>query len=430
MTRCLIGWAVGVWLYLGIVAFLIARADRDHLKRVAMAQAEGAKTVLAVVALAALSSLGAVVFELSAAKGADARHAWPHIALALATVVGSWLMLPVLFGLNYASSYHADSGGTGLGFPAAETPFEPGYGDFFYVSFTIAVASQTSDVTVTTRPMRRLVLLQAVLSFIFNTMILAFCDQHGGEPVLTRAPPLARVTAQISSCDSPCRCGHDAGVDLQRAVDQPADRARIDQVLARQHARGQRVLGVVGQHRHDRLRDDRPVVEVGGDEVHRRAGHLAAGLDRAPVRVQAGERRQQRRMDVDEAALETRDEGRREDAHEAGQRDQVGREARRSLRRARHRRPRAIANARWSTTAVAMPRAAREREPGRLGPVADDRRDARVPALGGAGLRRSLPCWSRARRSGSRCSSCRAQCIGGRGATYNALPDTAARRTA
>jgi len=174
VTRFLIGWDVGVWLYLGIVAFLIARADRDHLKRVAMAQAEGAKTVLAVVALAALSSLGAVVVELSAAKGADARHAWPHIALALATVVGSWLMLPVLFGLNYASSYHADSGGAGLGFPAAETPFEPGYGDFFYVSFTIAVASQTSDVTVTTRPMRRLVLLQAVLSFIFNTMILAF----------------------------------------------------------------------------------------------------------------------------------------------------------------------------------------------------------------------------------------------------------------
>ena len=174
VTRCLLGWNVGVWLYLAVVTFLIARADRDHLQRVAMAQAEGAKTVLAVVALAALSSLGAVVIELSAAKGADPRHAWPHLALALATVVGSWLMLPVLFGLNYASSYHADSGGRGLGFPAAETPFEPGYGDFFYFSFTIAVASQTSDVTVTTRPMRRLVLLQAMLSFIFNTMILAF----------------------------------------------------------------------------------------------------------------------------------------------------------------------------------------------------------------------------------------------------------------
>ncbi len=100
VTRCLIGWNVGVWLYLAVVAFIVARADRDHLKRVAMAQAEGAKTVLAVVALATLFTLGAVVIELSAAKGQDARHAWPHIALALGTVVGSWLMLPVLFGLN------------------------------------------------------------------------------------------------------------------------------------------------------------------------------------------------------------------------------------------------------------------------------------------------------------------------------------------
>ena len=174
VTRCLIGWNVGVWLYLAVVAFIVARADRGHLRRVAVAQAEGAKTVLAVVALATLFSLGAVVIELSAAKGEDARHAWPHIALALATVVGSWLMLPVLFGLNYASSYHADSAGNGLGFPTGEKTFEPGYGDFFYFSFTIAVASQTSDVTVTTRPMRRLVLLQSVLSFIFNTMILAF----------------------------------------------------------------------------------------------------------------------------------------------------------------------------------------------------------------------------------------------------------------
>jgi uncharacterized membrane protein len=125
-----------------------------------MAQAEGAKTVLAVVALATLFTLGAVVVELSAAKG---RGCAPRLAAHRAragTVVGSWLMLPVLFGLNYASSYHADSDGTASASPAAKT-FEPGYGDFFYFSFTIAVASQTSDVTVTTRPMRRLVLLQS-----------------------------------------------------------------------------------------------------------------------------------------------------------------------------------------------------------------------------------------------------------------------------
>lgn len=174
VTRCLLGWNVGVWLYLALVGWMMIRSDHGRLKKIAIAQAEGAKTVLVVVALAALFSLGAVVVELSAAKGSDARHALPHIVLALSTVVGSWLLLPFLFALNYASSYHADSAGSGLGFPTVEKEFEPSYGDFLYFSFTIAVASQTSDVTVTTRPMRRLALLQSVLSFVFNTMILAF----------------------------------------------------------------------------------------------------------------------------------------------------------------------------------------------------------------------------------------------------------------
>lgn len=61
-----------------------------------------------------------------------------------------------------------------LKFPDDNADFRPDYGDFLYFSFTIAVASQTADVSVTTQPMRRLVLLQSILSFGFNTAILAF----------------------------------------------------------------------------------------------------------------------------------------------------------------------------------------------------------------------------------------------------------------
>lgn len=45
--------------------------------------------------------------------------------------------------------------------------------DFACVAFTTAVAAPTSDVSVTTRPMRRLVLVQSVLAFAFNTTVLA-----------------------------------------------------------------------------------------------------------------------------------------------------------------------------------------------------------------------------------------------------------------
>jgi uncharacterized membrane protein len=63
--------------------------------------------------------------------------------------------------------------------PAKELPLrfpdgltEPDYWDFLYFSFTIAVAVQTSDICVMSRPMRKMVLGQSVLSFFFNLAIL------------------------------------------------------------------------------------------------------------------------------------------------------------------------------------------------------------------------------------------------------------------
>lgn len=173
--RCLVGWNVGVWVYLAWTGWTMTHSDQAHLKRVAVAQAEGATTVLAIVALGALASFGAIFVELAAAKAGGPREALPHVLFTLSTVVGSWLLVPTLFSLNYASQYHVGEGDKdGLKFPEQTDGFEPDYSDFLYFSFTIAVALQTSDVTISARPIRRLVLLQSVLSFVFNTTILAF----------------------------------------------------------------------------------------------------------------------------------------------------------------------------------------------------------------------------------------------------------------
>ena len=173
VTRALLGWNVGVWLYLVLIGQMMLRADHGKLRRVALAHAEGATVVSAVVVAASLASLVAIVLELAAAK-AGARHAVPHALIALVTVAGSWLLLPTLFTLNYASLFYRNERGEGLAFPAAGDSFKPTYMDFLYFSFTIAVALQTSDVAVTSAPMRRLVLLQSLLAFVFNTTILAF----------------------------------------------------------------------------------------------------------------------------------------------------------------------------------------------------------------------------------------------------------------
>ena len=174
LSRLLIGWNVATWSYLGWVLFLLLRADAGHMKRMALAQAESAATVLLVVTSAAVASLVAVVFELMAAKAAGPSHMLVHGAFAAITVIGSWLLLPVLFALSYAATYYAREPDAGLEFPGASKGFEPDHTDFLYFAFTISVTAQTSDVAVSTRPMRRLVLWHSVLSFVFNTTILAF----------------------------------------------------------------------------------------------------------------------------------------------------------------------------------------------------------------------------------------------------------------
>lgn len=174
VTRSLIGWNAGVWLYLILIAFSIHRADHDKLRRAALAHAEGAITVSVMIVLASLASFAAIVLELAAAKAGGAPAALPQVTLTLVTVLGSWLLLPTLYTLNYASIYYSANTATGLAFPGTDASFRPHYIDFLYFSFTIAVAMQTADVAITTKSMRVVALSQAVLSFVFNTTVLAF----------------------------------------------------------------------------------------------------------------------------------------------------------------------------------------------------------------------------------------------------------------
>jgi uncharacterized membrane protein len=49
----------------------------------------------------------------------------------------------------------------------------PDYWDFFYFATSFGAASQTSDVSILTKPLRRLATLHAIISFSFNTAVLA-----------------------------------------------------------------------------------------------------------------------------------------------------------------------------------------------------------------------------------------------------------------
>jgi uncharacterized membrane protein len=178
VTRMLVAWNMTVWLYLALVGAMMRRPDQAVLRRHAAAHAEGAGIVLLIAIAAATASVAAIVAELSAVKASAPGIAWPNVALALVTLTGSWLLLPFEFALTYASRYFvAGKAPGGLDFPGidehADDDTAPGYSDFVYFSLTIAATAQTSDVGITTRAMRRLVAMHAMVSFAFNTMVLA-----------------------------------------------------------------------------------------------------------------------------------------------------------------------------------------------------------------------------------------------------------------
>jgi uncharacterized membrane protein len=174
IVRGLVGWDITVWLYLLLIWIQMARAHQDKVQKLAEREDENAGMVLLIISLAAMASIVAIVVELAAAKNMGFRSAFPNYLLTGITMIGAWFLIPTIFTLHYARHYYRSSSEeTSLKFPDAD--LKPGYWDFLYFSFTIAVASQTSDVVLRSTEVRRTALAQSVLSFFFNAAVLGLC---------------------------------------------------------------------------------------------------------------------------------------------------------------------------------------------------------------------------------------------------------------
>jgi uncharacterized membrane protein len=170
VTRALIGWNVTVWFYLFLMAWLMMRASHVRVRNIAEQEEKSAVAILAIMSIAAIVSIVAIVLELSTTKGLSFSHRLAHYAFTGTTVIGSWCLVATLFTFHYARIYYRSPiERRALCFPDKEENLD--YWDFLYFSFTIAVAAQTSDVTVMSHSMRKTVLAQSILSFLFNIAI-------------------------------------------------------------------------------------------------------------------------------------------------------------------------------------------------------------------------------------------------------------------
>jgi uncharacterized membrane protein len=148
-----------------------------EVRKIASLQDSSRYILFLFVIIASLVSLVAIVFLLKSAKGHGAGSISGHVLLAMAAVIVSWTLVHTIFTMRYAHLYYdadTDDGkprkGGGLQFPDEE---EPDYLDFVYFSFVIGMTFQVSDVEISSRLIRRHALVHSLISFAFNTAIVA-----------------------------------------------------------------------------------------------------------------------------------------------------------------------------------------------------------------------------------------------------------------
>ena len=172
LSRVLVCWNGGVILFLTLISIWMTRLTAAQICTKYIEEDSTAPFILVLVVFAAVASLFAIVEPLATIKQVSGSVRTAHFALAALTLINSWLLVPTMFTTHYADMfYSAAADDRPLHFP--NTP-DPVFWDFAYFSFTIAAACQTADVSTQHADIRRVVIGQTLISFLFNASILGF----------------------------------------------------------------------------------------------------------------------------------------------------------------------------------------------------------------------------------------------------------------
>jgi uncharacterized membrane protein len=174
-TRLLVGWNAGAITYLALAWIVVARTDAAMTRVRAQLYDQSGYVIFLMIVTAASASFVAIGFIVGDFKELPF---WPRasrLTLSVLALLLSWLMIQTLFAFHYARWYYSQPQSEnkfrgGLRFPDDK---QPDYLDFAYYAFVVGMTSQTSDVDVASRQMRRLTLIHGVLAFVYNIAILA-----------------------------------------------------------------------------------------------------------------------------------------------------------------------------------------------------------------------------------------------------------------
>ena len=176
MIRASAAWDLCGLTYLFFAFRLILTCGAARIKARAARRDDSRLVILTIILLAIAASFAAIAGLIVEAKlpTTEPPEKLLLAGLAVVTLMLSWTVTQVAFALHYAHDYYrpdpGSDAGYGLTFPGCE---QPDYWDFLYFSTSIGATSQTSDTSIKSRALRRLVTLHSAVAFFFNTAVLA-----------------------------------------------------------------------------------------------------------------------------------------------------------------------------------------------------------------------------------------------------------------
>jgi len=158
-------------VYMVAMSIVVAQMTAQGLCEKAAAEDEGIFLVVVIMLIIIVFACTAVISVLNDKDG----HAPAQLALAIAAAPLGWLTLHTTAAFHYANLFYARDGESsairgGLLFPATK---EPGVWEFLYYAFVVGMTAQVSDIQVLDTKLRRATLGHSIVSFFFNTAIIA-----------------------------------------------------------------------------------------------------------------------------------------------------------------------------------------------------------------------------------------------------------------
>jgi uncharacterized membrane protein len=174
--RLIIAWDVFSLTLLLFYWIVFFKTDENKLPHIVAKEDDGVEIIFSIVLVAVCVSFLGVIL-LYQIQVEPSKNKLLQAFISLSAIICSWILLHTIFTTRYADLYfknhrQREQGDTNeaLMFPSPE---KPDFLDFAYFSFVIGMTFQVSDVQINSRVIRRFVLLHSLISFAFNTIIVA-----------------------------------------------------------------------------------------------------------------------------------------------------------------------------------------------------------------------------------------------------------------